>query len=74
MMLDVLDRNRYINKSIQKGFWKGINGIPEHTELLAHLPKEAKRKQRSITITLLDLKTHLAKFITTSAVVVMRRR
>ena len=33
-----------------------MDGILEHTELRAHLVKDAKRRQRSITATVLDLK------------------
>ena len=35
---------------------KGVNGVSEHTEMLSHILKTAKREQRCITIALLDLK------------------
>ena len=40
----------------QKGFWPGIDGVSEHTEILTHLIKDAKKHSRSLIITLLDLK------------------
>jgi len=55
-MSDFLTKHNYIEQNQQKGFWKGIDGVSEHTEMLAHLLKTAKREQRSITIALLDLK------------------
>jgi len=30
-ILDYLEQNRYIDKSIQKGFWRGVDGVMEHT-------------------------------------------
>ena len=44
----------YIDRKMQKGFWRGIDGVTEHTELLGHILHDAKKKQRSITVTLLD--------------------
>ena len=60
-ILDFLQQNRYIDKTIQKGFWRGVDGVMEHTELLAHLLKDAKRRQRSITVTMLDLKNEIGE-------------
>ena len=48
--------NKFIESNIQKGFWRSISGTIEHTELLTHIIKHAKNKQRQIIITLLDLK------------------
>ena len=53
---DFLCRNKYIETNIQKGFWTGISGTIEHTETMSYLINHARLKQRSITITLLDLK------------------
>ena len=53
---DYLAKQNYIEKDLQKGFCKGVNGVSEHTEMLAHILKTAKREQRCITIALLDLK------------------
>ena len=55
-MYNFLQTNKYIESNIQKGFWKGISGTIEHTELLTHIIKHAKNKQRQVIITLLDLK------------------
>jgi len=55
-IFDFLEQNRYIDKSLQKGFWRGVDGGMEHTELLSHLLKDAKRSQCSITVSMLDLK------------------
>ena len=53
---NILPENNYLDKSLQKGFWKGVDRVTEHTELLSHLLNTANREQRSITVTLLDLK------------------
>ena len=42
--------------NIQKGFWTGISGTIEHTELMSHLINHARQKQRSLVVTLIDLK------------------
>jgi Reverse transcriptase (RNA-dependent DNA polymerase) len=51
-----LSDNDYIDTHIQKGFWPKCDGISEHPELLTHIMKNAKRTQRSIVISLLDLR------------------
>ena len=51
-----LMENNYLDRSLQKGFWKGIDGVTEHTEMLSRVLNTAKREQRSITVALLDLK------------------
>ena len=51
-----LNKNDYIENSIQKGFVPGMTGTFEHTAHLAQMIKQAKLKQRSIVVTLLDLK------------------
>ena len=48
--------NQFIESNIQKGFWTAISGTIKHAELLTHIIKHAKNKQRHIIITLLDLK------------------
>ena len=48
--------NKYIECDIQKGFWSGLSGTVEHTELLTHILKNAKKKQRQLVVTLFDLK------------------
>ena len=51
-----LCKNQYIETNIQKGFWSGISGTIEHTELMSHLINHARQKQRSLVVTLIDLK------------------
>ena len=48
--------NGFIESEIQKGFWPGISGTIEHTELLSYIINHARIKQRSLIITLIDLK------------------
>ena len=55
-MYRFLNKNNYIENSIQKGFVPGMTGTFEHTAHLAQTIKQAKLKQRSIVVTLLDLK------------------
>ena len=38
-------KNQYIETNIQKGFWTGILGTIEHTELMSHLINHARQKQ-----------------------------
>ena len=47
--------NKYIECDIQKGFWTGLSGTIEHTELLTHILKNAKKKQRQLVVTLFEL-------------------
>ena len=51
-----LENNNYVDKHVQKGFWPSVDGVFEHTKMLTQLMKEAKRHQRTIVITLLDLR------------------
>ena len=53
---DFLDKNGYIDRKIQKGFWPKVDGVSEHTEQLTHIITDAKRHSRSIVVTLLDLR------------------
>ena len=55
-IFEFVRENRYIETKIQKGFWPGISGTIEHTELLTYLLNHARNKQRSIIVTLVDLK------------------
>ena len=48
--------NKFVECNIQKGFWAGISGTIEHTELITHLIQNAKKKQRQLVISLFDLK------------------
>ncbi|CAB3977163.1 Hypothetical predicted protein [Paramuricea clavata] len=51
-----LAENNYIEHNIQKGFTPNIAGTIEHTAHMAHIINTARIKQRSVVITLLDLK------------------
>ncbi|CAB4018711.1 Hypothetical predicted protein [Paramuricea clavata] len=51
-----LAENNYIEQNIQKGFTPKLSGTLEHTAQLAHIINKARVKQRSLIITLLDLK------------------
>ena len=51
-----LAENNYIEQNIQKGFTPKLSGTLEHTAQLAHIINKAPVKQRSLIITLLDLK------------------
>ena len=55
-MYDFLMRNNYIESQIQKGFTSKISGTIEHTSMMAYIINNARTKQRSLIITLLDLK------------------
>ena len=55
-MYEFLSKNGFIENSIQKGFTPDMSGTFEHTSHLAFLIKQAKKQQRSLTVTLLDLK------------------
>ena len=50
-----LNKNRYIESTIQKCFTPGMAGIFKHTYHMSNLINPARAKQRSIVITLLDL-------------------
>ena len=51
-----LQENYYIECQIQKGFIQRLSGTLEHTYNLSYLIDQARIKQRSLTVTLLDLK------------------
>ena len=55
-IFDFVSKNNYLDKKIQKGFCKRLDGVMEHTETLAHLLRDAKHAQRDITVVLLDLR------------------
>ena len=48
--------NNYIESKIQKGFTPKISGTLEHTSQMANVINKARIRQRSLIITLLDLK------------------
>ena len=48
-------QNKYIETNSQKGFWEKVSGCIEHTETLTYVINHARKKQRNLVITLLDL-------------------
>ena len=55
--------NNYIETNNQKGFWPGLSGAVEHTELLNYLLNDSRNKQRSsIVVTLIDLKNAFGEY------------
>ena len=55
-IFNFLSANNYIEQEIQKGFTPGLSGTFEHTAQMADIINKARSKQRSLVITLLDLK------------------
>ena len=55
-MFSYLLANNFIEQSIQKGFTSHISGTFEHTAQMAYIINQARIRQRSLIITLLDLK------------------
>ena len=55
-MFAFLSANGYIEHHIQKGFMPKLSGTYEHTAQMARIINKARMKQRSVVITLLDLK------------------
>ena len=54
-MYEFLSTNSFIENSVQKGFTPGVSGTFEHTAQLAYI-RQAKKQQRSLIVTWLDLK------------------
>ena len=55
-MFSFLSENKYVEHEVQKGFTPKVSGTFEHTSQMAYLVNHARIKQRSLVITLLDLK------------------
>ena len=55
-MFTFLLNNNFIENKIQKGFTPHISGTFEHTTQMAYIINQARTRQRSLVITLLDLK------------------
>ena len=55
-MFTFLLANNFIEHKIQKGFIPHISGTLEHTVQMAYIINQARSRQRSVVITLLDLK------------------
>ena len=56
-----LVKNNYIESEIQKGFWDNIPGTIEHTEMLTYMINHARKRQRDLVITLIDLRNAFSK-------------
>ena len=54
-VFEFLHNNKYIETSIQKGFTTGLSGTFEHIANMSRIINNARRRQRSVTITLIDL-------------------
>ena len=48
--------NKFVNTTIQKGFWPKSNGVTEHTSILTHLIEDTKRHHGSLVVAVLDLR------------------
>ena len=55
-MFTFLLANNFIEHKIQKGFTPHLSGTLEHTAQMAYIINQARSRQRSVVITLLDLK------------------
>ena len=55
-MYSFLTVNNFIEHNIKKRFTPNMSGTLEHTAQLANIINKARIKQRSLVITLLDLK------------------
>ena len=55
-MFSFLSENKYVEHEVQKGFTPKVLGTFEHPSQMAYLINHARIKQRSLVITLLDLK------------------
>ena len=60
-MFSFLSENKYVEHEVQKGFTPKVSGTFEHTSQMAYLINHAGIKQRSLVITLLDLKNAFGK-------------
>ena len=49
-------RNNYIDCKLQKGFLPKVSGTFEHTAHMTHTINQARKKKRSVVITLLYMK------------------
>ena len=55
-IFEYLKANDYIECRMQKGFIPKISGTIEHTHQLVYIIRQAKSKQKTLVVTLLDLK------------------
>ena len=57
-----LEKNNFIETEIQEGFTPKISGVLEYTSMMTCIIDKARIKQRSVVITLIDLKNALGEF------------
>ena len=55
-IFDFLIENNFVEHDIQKGFTPKVSGTVEHTSQMTAIINNARMKQKSVVITLLDLK------------------
>ena len=55
-MYEFLLKNSYVESHYQKGFTPGLSGTFEHITEMSDLINHARNKQRSLTVTLIDLR------------------
>ena len=55
-LYNFLIKNSYVERDIQKGFWDNVPGTIEHNELLTYMINHARKRQRDLFITLIDLR------------------
>ena len=58
-IFNFLSANNYIEQEIQRGFTPGLSGTFEHTAQMVAIINKTRTKQRSLVITLLELKNAL---------------
>ena len=54
-VFEFLQKNKYIETSIQKGFTPGLRGAFENIANMSHIINDARCRQRSVPIKLIDL-------------------
>ena len=62
-MFSFLTANNFIEHQIQNGFTPNLSGTLEHTAQMTNIINQARIKQRSVVITLLDLKNAFGEVI-----------
>ena len=55
-MYNFLIKNSYVESKIQKGFGDNVPGTIEHNELSTYMINHARKRQRDLFITLIDLR------------------
>ena len=60
-MFSFLSENKCVEREVQKGFTPKVSGTFEHTSQMSYLINHPRIKQRSLVVTLLDLKNAFGK-------------